>query len=239
MDGSADAAESTRVPDGWWYDAPTHAEATARLEFVVDRGWAAADLVGPAGTGKTRLVTRFVEGLVRRGRPAVRIDLALVPARNVPGVLLESLRHEAGHRADWQALQDACAALAATSSRAVVVCDHADPELQAVVNRLRHACGDAITFVNVGRRPVVEGGLRIEVEPLDLAETGRFLAEYAAVVGRSFAPSSVAELHGSSSGRIDQLRRLAELAVVAQREPGPVPVGVARGVAAEYLPESA
>lgn len=236
-----DVAVETReaigvVPADWWYESPLHTEALARLEFVVDRGWAGADLVGPPGTGKTLVADRLVDGLRRGGTHAIRLDVGFAGTGDLVSAVLESLRTPIGHRPHGAALRDACAALVSTRTRAVVVCDHVDtPELREAVGRLRRSCGDALTLVAVGRTPIEEEGLRIELAPWDVVETGRFLSAIGHVAGRSFSADTVESLFASSNGRPDRLRRQVELALVADAAGGEhLSPAVARGIVAEF-----
>jgi len=59
----------------WFYQSPGHEEALARLMYVVDQRRRCGVLLGPAGTGKSLLLTVLLAETRRLPREVVLVDL--------------------------------------------------------------------------------------------------------------------------------------------------------------------
>jgi type II secretory pathway predicted ATPase ExeA len=58
-----------------FYPSPTHEEALARLQFLVERQRRLGLLVGPSGSGKSLLLEVFAAQLRRNARPVAKLSL--------------------------------------------------------------------------------------------------------------------------------------------------------------------
>jgi general secretion pathway protein A len=221
----------------YFYTSPTHEEALARLHFLVENrrrlGW----LVGPAGCGKSLLLTVFAEQLQRRGAAVSQMNLlgrnptemlwqmaadlgANPPASVAPGVLWRMLEDRLlEHR--WQQLDT------------VLLLDEADSASdQAAVALLRllqfdESYESRLTMVLAGRHERLTPAckrlgelteLRIDLEPWEQPETEKFLQHSLRQAGRSqpiFSESAMERLQALTAGNPRRLSRLADLALVA------------------------
>lgn len=99
-------------------------EALARLEYLADREYAGALLVGAAGVGKTLLLRQMERSWRRRGWAVVKVNLA----GQGRGELVESLAYELGipnhssHRL-WQEIQDRLKAMLWSNQGAAILLD--------------------------------------------------------------------------------------------------------------------
>ena len=58
-----------------FYPSPTHEEALARLNFLVEQHHRLGLLIGPAGSGKSLLFEVFAQQLRRQGRSVAKLSL--------------------------------------------------------------------------------------------------------------------------------------------------------------------
>jgi type II secretory pathway predicted ATPase ExeA len=206
------------------------AEALARLEFAAEHRLALAALVGAGGTGKTTLLRRFRRDLAASPARVVQLRLAGLNEVELSATFAEQLGLRS---ANWLRLTDRLTEYGYDQTPLVVLADDADrarPETLDFLNRLwdADATGQVrITMVlatdelALARWPeswLSRVDLRVELEPWSLDDATQFLA---AIVGNErqrqwgFEPAAVARLHRLSHGLPRQLRRLAQLSVLA------------------------
>ncbi len=228
----------SKTPDpAFLFHSRQHAEALARLSHALEEREVAV-LTGEVGTGKTTLSRALVDAFADRCRFSFVIHPALPPAQLL-GAVAEGFGLAPGRRKAeaFAALADHVARLDAEGSFAVVVVDEAQllsgrpafDELRLLTNL---AADDRalVGLVLVGQpelrdRVRVKGGeafaqrvgVAYHLGPLDLEETGAYIAHRVAVAGRTqplFEERAVAALHRHSAGVPRRLNQLAANALL-------------------------
>ncbi len=226
-----------RLGPGAFHESPTHQEALARLDFLVDGGYRLGLLVGPSGSGKSLLLEVFAARLSRLGRPTAKISLLDVE----PTEMLWLLAAEWGLNPRpswsagelWRALGDRLTEYRYQRLEAVVLLDDAD---QAREGALQHVARLArfdvspearLSIVLAARNEGVARldesllgltDLRIEVEPWQRTETERFVNGRLAEAGREtpiFTAPAVDRPQEVSHGIPRRVSQLAELSLLA------------------------
>ena len=223
------------VPAGsHFFAGSTHAEALARLEHLVENGSHCGIVTGPRGTGKSTVLHVFAQGCRAAGVETVSIDVTGLAGQQFLERLVERLQVTSRARGRvvrlWTEVVDALAGRALASRDCVLVVDHLDRALgdcQRLVQRLV-ARADTERFETwvlafSGRQfPMVprewreRTDLRIELGPLNEAESHAFLQSLAEAFGRpadAFASTAAALVLAAGGGASD-LRRLGELSLL-------------------------
>jgi general secretion pathway protein A len=226
------------LPDPkFFYQSPTHDEALARLQFLVNQRRRLGLLVGPSGSGKSLLLEVFAAQLRRRGRPVATLSLLGIE----PVELLWLIATGWGMSVEptqslarlWRAVTDRLIEYRYQQLEAVVLFDDAD---QASHELLRHVTRLAavdpspesrLTLVLAGRNEgIVKLGtrlldladLRIDLDPWELTDTEHFVTAVLAQAGQQspvFAESALARLHELSHGIPRRISQLADLSLLA------------------------
>ena len=221
----------------FFYQSPTHEEALARLQFLVQERRRLGLLVGPSGSGKSLLLEVFAEQLRRNALPVAKLSLlGIEPAEMLWqlaagwGLSLDATQSSATL---WRALTDRLTEYRYQQIEAVVLlddADQADPQVLQHVTRLARfdpSSETRLTLVLAGRNEgmmtlgerlldLVE--LRIDVEPWESADTENYVATRLAQAGRQspvFVGPAVARLHELSHGIPRRVSQLADLALLA------------------------
>jgi len=222
----------SKTPDpAFLFQSRQHAEALARLSHALEEREVAV-LTGEVGTGKTTLSRALVDAFAERCRFSFVVHPALPPAQLL-GAVAEGFGLAPGKRKAeaFTALAEHAARLDAEGSFAVVVVDEAQllpgrpafDELRLLTNvsaddralvglvligqpelrdRVREKGGEAFAQ---------RVGVAYHLAPLDLEETGSYIAHRLAVAGRAaplFDDAAVAAVHRHSGGvprRVNQL----------------------------------
>jgi type II secretory pathway predicted ATPase ExeA len=205
---------------------PPQREAMARLHYTVAGGISCAVLTSPAGCGMTSLL-RHASRTCGFGDCAVEMMLTQGKTDS-PLEVFQSLARSL--RISWSPESveaDVREAISATSRqfvRTVWLIDGAT-ECSAKIARSLIDRDDLFTAV-LGSTPELATcmalslgacPLRIELPPLDLEDTGRFVTYALHTAGCSkpiFADPAIVRLHEISSGKVKQLTQLAELALL-------------------------
>jgi general secretion pathway protein A len=220
-----------------FYQSPTHDEALARLQFLVQQRRRLGLLAGPQGSGKSLLLEVFAEQLRHDAQPVAKLSLLGVePAEmlwllaDAWGLGLEPTRSTA---ALWRSLTDRLVEYRYRQLDAVVLFDDVDQADRQVLQQVARLArfdpspDTRLTLVLAGRNEgmaklgesllgLVE--LRIDLEPWDTADTENFLTARLAQAGRTapvFDRPAVARLHELSHGIPRRVSQLADLALVA------------------------
>jgi type II secretory pathway predicted ATPase ExeA len=228
----------SKTPDpAFLFPSRQHAEALARLHHALEEREVAV-LTGEVGAGKTTLSRALVDAFADRCRFSLVVNPALPPAQLV-GVIAEGFGlPPARRKADaFGALAEHAARLDAEGRFAVVIVDEAQllPG-RAAFDELRllgNVCADdraLFGLVLVGQPELRERllerggdafaqrvGVAYHLGPLDLEETGRYLAHRLRVAGRDeplFTAEAVAALHAASRGVPRLLNQLAASALL-------------------------
>ena len=144
------------------HQSPTHGEALARLQFLVQNHRRLGLLMGPSGSGKSLVLETFAEQLRRRGRIAVKLNLLGVEPAEMLFLLAAGLKlnpdPSTSTTALWRAITDRLTEFYYQKLETVILLDDADcadNQVLAQVTRLaKHdrASDARLTFVLAGRR---------------------------------------------------------------------------------------
>lgn len=216
--------------------SPVHAEALARLDFLLESRNRLGLLLGPAGSGKSLVLAELARRAARSGATVAAVPAAAADARQLLAHLATGLALSEASTPDgtWRSIADRLEELRLEGVWAVVLLDDLDRaagEAHAVVERLL-AIGDAPltvvatvrpeTSTNLGRRLLDQAALRIDLAPWSEDETRTYLNASLAQAGRqepAFDDSAVRrlfELSGGAPRRVNQLAQLALLAGAGQ-----------------------
>lgn len=172
-----------------FYEGESHAEATARLRFVVRNGRRLALVVGVRGVGKSSFVRRFAEECRREGRVVAVTGVAGLSVRELMWQLAAQFSLGPQPADDAVALFRRVAAYAESlrwqAETATIILDDADqagPDVQTQLLRLLALGGDRgrLTLVlsttpaetwRVGRELRDAADLRIDLDPWSESET--------------------------------------------------------------------
>ncbi|MBN2580400.1 MAG: AAA family ATPase [Pirellulales bacterium] len=221
----------------FFYASPMHEEALARLHFLVENrrrlGW----MTGPAGSGKSLLLTVFAEQLRRRGAAVSQMNL---PGRDVAEVLWQLAADWGANPSPttapvvlWRMLEDRLLAHRWQQLDTVFLLDDAegvsDPVTVALLRLMQfdESPESRLTVVLAGRQERLTPlsrrlgeltELRIDLEPWEQPDTEKFLNHSLHQAGQSaplFSESAMARLHALTDGNPRRVSRLAELTLVA------------------------
>lgn len=210
-------------------------EAQARVEFVVARGWPLALVVGPAGSGKSALLTQCAQQARRQGLWAAHLSCAAAGEAELLPQLAQGLKvpdddGDGRPEALWLALRKRLEELVLEGGRALWLLDDLDeaqPDAQQLATRLVAIPAAPCTLIVAARpqtlnrlpsRLLEHVCLRIDLAPLSGEETARYVHAALAAAGRSqqvFREDALRRLHELSGGWPRKIDRLAELALVA------------------------
>jgi type II secretory pathway predicted ATPase ExeA len=211
--------------------SPVHIEALARLEFLLESHSTCGLLFGPAGSGKTTVLTQFAEQVCRSGALPAFINCAgnddFILTRVATGLHAEAI----GSPADlWRSIVDRLEELKLEGLRAVLLFDdleRASSVIQSCVEQLLAIPDAPLTVVasartdhatRIGARISECANLRIDLTPWTESETSQYLKESVAKAGRAqpaFDERAVRRLFELSGGAPRKVNQLAQLALVA------------------------
>jgi len=222
---------------GAFYESPTHEEALARLQFLVEQHCRLGLLIGPSGSGKSLLLEVFAAQLRRRGRPTAKISLLDVEPTEMLWLLAAEWGLNPGPSrstaALWRMLTDRLIEHRYQQLETVLLFDDADQANRAV---LRHVARLArydtspemrLSIVLAGRNEGMARldesllgltDLRIDLEPWQRAETGDYVNRRLSQAGRQtpvFTAPAVDRLHEAAHGIPRCVSQLADLALLA------------------------
>jgi type II secretory pathway predicted ATPase ExeA len=216
--------------------SPIHTEALARLEFLLESQSRFGLLMGPAGSGKSLVLSQFAQRAARGGA-LVAAASALVPAGGhffaaaADGWQLDGINGGAnGGAADCQAIANRLQELSLENLSAVLLIDDLDragSDTAGIIEWLVSLPDVPLTVVAVARAQSAERinprlldqvALRIDLTPWNDEETRDYLASSLASAGRvqpAFDEAATRRLVELSGGIPRRVNRLAELALVA------------------------
>ena len=216
--------------------SPVHAEALARLDFLLESRAPLGLLIGSSGGGKTSVLTEFAQQARRGG-----ILSALVPcggnetffwSRIASGLHAEP-DNDCVH--PWPQIVDRLEELRLEGVRAVLLLDDLDRAAAPVVtcveqlisiadSPLTAVCSARPETLNrLGSRLLGLAALRIDLAPWTESETCAYLDSTTSKTGRgqplfdNTAARRLFELSGGAPRRVNQLAQLALVAGAAQR----------------------
>ena len=220
-----------------FYQSPTHEEALARLNFLVEQHHRLGLLIGPGGSGKSLLFEVFAQQLRRQGRSVAKLSLLDVE----PTEMLWLLATEWGLTLDpsqsaavlWRALTDRMIEYRYQHTKAILLLDdagQANPQVLQHVARLARfdpSPDMRLTIVLSGRNHTMAtldesllclAELRIDVDPWQRADTEEFITTLLTRAGSRkpvFAEPAVDRLHELARGIPRRVSQLADLALLA------------------------
>ena len=235
--GLVESPFRSRLAARYFYRSPTHEEALARLQFLVEEGHRIGLLMGEAGSGKSLVLGVFAALRGSAGRPVVKISLQgmdrLEFLCSVGTELGLCPRAPLAMSSLWRGVADRLVANRYQGLETVLLLDDADRagrDVLAQVARLaQHDLSpeSRLTVVLAGRRERMGRlghalleltELRIDLEPWEPSDTENYLKASLAQAGRSaavFDDAAAARLHELARGVPRHVARLADLALVA------------------------
>lgn len=216
------AADPFRESAGPFVATPTHAEAVARLLYLIESGERWGVLEAEAGLGKSMVLAEVLRQARHPARRLVRCSATLDAASRDEALVRGLTGRSARNRG---ALHDAVRLAGRQGLAVVVALDDAhaldDPRDLDRLVALAHE-GTRLTLLQVGRPREPKGPARWELAvrlvPLSRTEAEPYLAAKLEAVGRTgptFTPRAVARLHALAGGVPRGLDRLASLALAA------------------------
>lgn len=227
--------------DGF-YEGSVQEEALARLKFLVQFRRPLGVLVGPSGSGKSLVLDVFAQRLQLEAKPFVRLGLQGADWREFLWQLAAKLdlnpSLEAGEFLLWRKIKDYFAQIQAAERDMVLILDDVDdtaPECQLGLVRLLAAnrCLESRLTMVVATRPETVGQLsprllelaelRVQLDPMPLADVASYLYHHLSLAGReesAFSNAAIVRLQEISGGLPRKLNHLAELSLVAAASQG-------------------
>jgi type II secretory pathway predicted ATPase ExeA len=220
-----------------FYQSPTHDEALARLQFLVDERRRLGLLMGPPGSGKSLVLEVFAAQLGRRGLPVAKVNLLGIEPAELLWLLATQFGLNPG-RSDstaglWRKVTDRLLEHRYQQLSTAILLDDADQASpQVLVQLVRLADHDPspeakLTLVLAGQQQRMgrlgdallgRAELRVDLDPWEESDTEGYLKTSLRQAGCQtpvFAEPAVARLHELSHGIPRRVRQLADLALVA------------------------
>jgi type II secretory pathway predicted ATPase ExeA len=220
-----------------FFPGPSHEEALARLQFLVDENRRVGLLMGGGGSGKTLLFSVLAQQLRLNGRQVANLSLLGCEDReflwSLSAALCLNPPRGAQTFALWRGLTDRIAENRYQRCGTVLLLDDADEatgEVLSHVVRLAQSDPSPAARLTVllaasnerveclGPRLLELAELRIDIEPWEEADTSAFVTSALIRAGRAipvFDEVALARLHELSSGNPRRVGQLANLALLA------------------------
>jgi type II secretory pathway predicted ATPase ExeA len=235
--GLSDSPFQDRAAPRFFHPSPTHEEAIARLHFLIERHRPLGLLLGPAGSGKTRLLEILGEQLRDTGCQLVFTSLVGWDGNQFLAELAHQLRCRTGNTQAvlpvWRALMDRLTENRYQQLTTVLLLDDAQdasPDVLDQVVRLARVAdlpdarltvilaADQARCQTLGHRLLSLSELRIELDPWGPEEIVHYLQSLLENAGASqqlFEPSVAGRVYQLSGGVPRRVCQLAELALAA------------------------
>lgn len=225
---------------------PSHEEAAARLQFVVEHGSRLGLLLGEPGSGKTTLLESFHDELRGAGCLTAVVNVAGLSAQELLWTIAVKLRTPVENDGNlfqlWRALNDRFTELRFLREQAVVLIDdaglastdvlmhlyrlaHSEPASEARLSIILGATRASLPRIGKHLLDLVD--LKIELPAWSVAETRALVDATAAARpstggGRTvrFSAAALERLHQLSGGMPRSIVRLTELARLAATADG-------------------
>jgi general secretion pathway protein A len=221
----------------YYFNSPSHDEALARLQFVVENQRRLAVMVSPSGSGKSLLLEVFARQLRRAGSQAIHLQLLGIDGHEFLWQLTRQLGADLDPEASisriWRSLTDRLSVNRYQHINTVLLLDDVDeanrdvltsitrlvtwepqPESRlAIVLAAREGC-----LERLDRRLLELCELRIDILPWEYEDTAEYLKSALEKAGRTdptFDQQAMARLHELTRGVPRRVRQLAELALLA------------------------
>jgi type II secretory pathway predicted ATPase ExeA len=224
---------------------PAFEEASARLQYLVDRGARLGLVIADSGNGKTTLLENFADDLRRAACLTAHVNVAALDPEELIWSIAAKLQTPVEHHWNlfqlWRGLNDRFAELRFLREQAVILVDDAGLASNDVLLHLYRLVQSEIaadarlsivlsatpeTAVRLGRRLLDLVELRIELPAWNAVETKALVdgltAAADATEGRPvrFSNHAAERLHELAHGSPRAIARLAELACLAAQADG-------------------
>lgn len=211
----------------------SHDEAYARLLFVIEEQRRCGSLMGPAGTGKTRLFRRAADFARRQGRTCIAIDAAGVDGVELTLLTADQMRvdcHGASLSVMWSRIQQQLANGALVRQAIVILIDNVDSahrDCGLVLRRLMNLAESldaAVTVLLFSKEPVASPELQeqielsIELSGWSRSETSQFISHATRTAGAKreiFTSDAIALIQDLTQGIPADVIRICDLALLA------------------------
>jgi general secretion pathway protein A len=220
-----------------FYPSPTHDEALARMQFLVEERRRLGLLLGPTGSGKSMVLEVFARRLRRSGAQVANLNLLGTDLQEFLWLTAAELGANPDRRYDvfrlWRAIIDRIAENRYQQIETVLLLDDADEAPTAVLEHLvrlaQHDCSQnsrlsivlAANSNRVGRmlpRLLELAELRIDLDFWEPADTLAYINSALEQAGRSeptFSDEAMHHLHDLCHGVPRRVNQLANLALLA------------------------
>lgn len=212
--------------------SPSHAEALARLDFLLESRSRLGLLLGPAGSGKTLVLAEFARRVQRTGTAIAVASAAAADSSQLLAQLAGGLGSTESTSAlnPWSAVAERLEELRLEGIPAVALVDDLDRAASGTATTIERllALPEALLTVVATARPrtlarlgadlLDQAALRIDLTPWSEEETGSYLESTLAAAGRqqpAFEPAAVRRLSELSGGAPRKVNQLAQLALLA------------------------
>ena len=221
----------------FFHQGPTHEEALARLQFLVDEHRTLGLLLGEAGTGKSLILEIFARSLGRVGRQSAKLSLAGLDPHGFLWQLAGQLGVESASTVSTfaltRAVTDHIAANRYQQRATILLLDDVDtarPEVSDQIFWLAQldTSRDARLTIVLAAQPerlykldtrLLElADLRVDLEGWDADDTAAFVKQALAKAGRTtpiFSEAALVRLHQLTGGVPRRIKQLADLALLA------------------------
>lgn len=235
--GFSETPFRSQLDPRFFYESPTHREALARLNFLVERQRRLGLLLGAGGSGKSLLLEVFAGQTRRQGLPTARVNLLGLTADEFLWQLAAEFGLNPGRGLPWSTLwpmlTDRLVEYRYCRLSTVILLDNADQADDQVLAQTARLCqidqaADSRLTILVAGRPervsrlpqtlLERSELRIDIEPWAPSDTADFLeTALSKAGGRSglFNSPAVARLHELTDGVPRRVSQLADLALLA------------------------
>ena len=223
-------------------ETPPHEEASARLSYLVERRRRFGLMLGPAGTGKSVVLSAAAREAKRLGREVASLDLFGIDSHDLLRQLAIALRlgptERWSHVTLWRAVTDHWHALHSARLPSVLLLDHldrAEADCIGLIERCLHldVTNDGCLTVLAAAREdggglllselVEHSDLRIELPCLDRQASATFVRELLIKSGchrDTFDRDALETLFDLSGGVPREIVRLCQLAGTAAERDG-------------------
>lgn len=226
-----------RAEARYYFAAPTHDEALARLDYLVASRRRLGLLTGGSGMGKSMLLDVLHRELARRRAEVARFSLLGADADELLWTIAAAWGacpercHSTAQQ--WRRLADRVSALGYENRHAVALADDVQGASRdalialARMMRLGESAGWPVCVVLAGCEPSASRlhttlaepiELRVALEPWDLETTSAYIEQALARAGRAqraFSREAIERLHELSGGVPRRINHLADLSLLA------------------------
>lgn len=235
--GLRESPFGTQSEEAWFFEAPGHAEALARLFYLIEERQPGGVLVGPEGVGKSLMLNVLARNVARSRRQVATLDLTALDEPAAVWKLASELRlapkAAAGLASWWRAVEDFLCGAGYSRLQTVILLDHldqADTGCARFIERLsgmsRKSRGQT-TIISASRdlslaalfRPLQRMTvLRIELLPFNAEQTAEYVALALRQAGSSkpvFTRAALLAVHETTHGVPRQVNQLCQVALLA------------------------